>query len=89
VQATGDYHVNKQFPHKFVGAPSGGVAFPAGNRFTAVSYQGDKAGILPVRFQGTAPGTATLAGTFRTCVCIGDTACEPVDVPISLAVPMR
>jgi hypothetical protein len=89
VQATGDYHVNREFPHKFVGTANAGVTFPGGNRFTAFTFQGDKAGVLPVRFQGAAPGTATLAGAFRTCVCIGETACEPVDVPISLAVPMR
>jgi hypothetical protein len=88
VRATGAYHVNREFPHKFI-ADATGVAFPAGSRFTAFSYESDTAGVLPVRFQGTAAGTATLSGSLRTCVCIGATACEPVTVPVSLAVPMR
>jgi hypothetical protein len=82
--ALGAYHVNKEYPFKFVGdAPP------------AAPLEGDGAfalddathGTLTIRFRPSAPGTTKVAGTFKLSVCSDDT-CEIETPKLELAVPV-
>jgi hypothetical protein len=70
--ALGDYHVNKDYPFKFVGDPAPAVPLDGQGTF---ALDDDKNGMMTVKFQPTAPGTVKIAGTFKLSVCSGD-VCE-------------
>lgn len=89
----GDYHVNKEYPYKFVATPEPGVAFLAqdGNTFSRAAgdfrEEGPKAGTMTVRFKPNAAGTAHIQGTFKMSVC-SDENCQIEQQPVSLAIPV-
>jgi hypothetical protein len=78
VVATGDYHINDDYPYRFNADEAPGVAFlgsnPAESRVFSKSA-GDwqkaepKAGTMKVRFTPAAAGSATIAGTLKVSVC--------------------
>jgi hypothetical protein len=78
VLATGDYHINDDYPYRFTADEAPGVAFlganPADTRVFSKST-GDwqkaetKAGTMRVRFTPAAAGPKTIAGTFKVSVC--------------------
>jgi hypothetical protein len=83
--ALAGYHVNVEYPFRFVGAPppAAALARPPGFVHTDASH-----GTMTVAIAPAAPGTAQLAGTFKLSVC-SDDVCE-IDTPaIALAVPVR
>lgn len=92
IQALDGYHVNPEYSHKFIGTESPSIRYVGGDTFSkamgAFALEGEKVGALTVRFQGTASGTATLAGTVKTCVCTEE-ECMPTQVGISLGVPIQ
>jgi hypothetical protein len=84
--ALGDYHVNKEYPFKFVGEPAPALALD-GNASFAIDDDA-KRGTLTIRFKPTAAGPATLAGVFKLSVCSDDT-CEIEKPKLELAVAVR
>lgn len=83
--ALGDYHVNKDYPFKFIADPAPAVALDGETRFALDDAQH---GTLTLRFRPTAPGPARLAGTFKLSVCT-DENCEIESPKLELAVPVR
>lgn len=82
--ALGDYHVNQDYPFKFVGDPAPATPVDGDGAFTL----GDaKHGTLTVTFHPAAPGTAKLVGTFKLSVCNDDT-CEIETPRLEIAVPV-
>ena len=80
--ALGAYHVNAEYPTKFVADPASEV--PVGDASFKVS--GEKSGTLTVRFTPAKPGTAKLVGTFKLSVCTEEN-CEIEAPTIALDVP--
>ena len=67
----GDYHINKQYPYKFVTAdpPADGVAYPKKTvRREDGSYEEKKA-VLPVPFVASKTGDVQVGGVFSLSVC--------------------
>ena len=82
--ALGTYHVNKDYPFKFVGEPGPATPVDGEGRFAL----GDaRHGTMTVTFKPAAQGTARLVGTFKLSVCNDDT-CEIETPKIELAVPV-
>jgi hypothetical protein len=82
--ALGDYHVNKDYPFKFVGDPVPATPVDGDGAFAL----GDaRHGTLTVTFHPAAPGTTKLVGMFKLSVCSDDT-CEIETPKIELAVPV-
>ncbi len=80
--ATGDFHVNDEYPYRFKADDAAGVSFlgtddAARNVFSKGS--GDwkkldpKSGAMNVRFTPAGPGPKAIGGTFRLSVCSGAT----------------
>ena len=81
--ALGDYHVNKDYPFKFVGDPAPAPPVDGDGRFAL----GDaKHATLTVTFHPAAPGTAKLVGTFKLSVCSDDN-CQIETPRLDLAIP--
>ena len=82
--ALGDYHVNQDYPFKFLGEPAPAVPVDGEGAFAI----GDaKHGTMTVKFHPAAAGTAKLVGTFKLCVCSEET-CEIETPRIELDVPV-
>jgi hypothetical protein len=82
--ALGDYHVNKDYPFKFVGDPAPAMPLDGAGTF---ALDDAKHGTLTIKFRAAAPGTVKLAGTFKLSVCSDDT-CEIETPKLELAVPV-
>jgi hypothetical protein len=80
--ALGDYHVNKDYPFKFLGDP----AVPVDGE-GAFAIDDTRHLTMTVKFRPAAAGTAKLVGTFKLSVCSHDT-CEIETPRIELAVPV-
>jgi hypothetical protein len=92
--ATGGYHVNKEYPYKFIATPSPGVTFLGKsdpNTFSRAAgdyvEQGEKLGTMTVRFKAASPGEARIAGKYKLSVC-SDEQCLIEEARIELAVPV-
>jgi hypothetical protein len=81
--ALGAYHVNDEYPTKFVADPASGVRVEGEGTF---AISGEKHGTMRVRFTPTAPGAAKLVGTFKLSVC-SEENCEIESPKIALDVP--
>lgn len=83
--ALAGYHVNRDYPFKFVGEPP-----PAAPVEGAGAFAVDDAthGTMTVRFRPSAAGTAKVAGTFKLSVCSDDT-CEIETPRLELAIAVR
>lgn len=91
---TGDYHVNKEYPYKFIAAAAPNVAFLGkgdANLFTRAagdfSEQGEKAATMTVRFKPASAGNAKVSGNFKLSVCSAD-QCQISEQAVSLDVPV-
>ena len=82
--ALGGYHVNQDYPFKFVAAPAVGVALDGPGSF---ALDGEKRGTMTLKFRPSAPGTATLIGTFKLSVC-SEATCEIESASVELAIPV-
>jgi hypothetical protein len=83
--ALGDYHINHDYPFKFVGEPAPALALDGDAAFALADA---KHGALTVRFKPTAAGAQTLAGVFKLSVCSDDT-CEIERPRLELPVTVR
>lgn len=81
--ALGDYHVNKDYPFKFVGDPAPAIELDGTGSF---ALEDAKHGTLTIRFRPAATGTTRLAGVFKLSVCSDDT-CEIETPKLELTVP--
>jgi hypothetical protein len=91
---SGAYHVNKEYPYKFIATPASGVAFlgkSEPNTFTRAAgdfvEQGEKAALMTVRFKPASAGEAKVAGKYKLSVCSAD-QCLIEEPMIDLAVPV-
>ncbi|HEY0476856.1 MAG TPA: hypothetical protein VGD37_04995 [Kofleriaceae bacterium] len=80
--ALGAYHVNKDYPFKFVGEPAPATPIDGEGAF---AVDDARHGTMTVTFRPAAPGTTKLAGTFKLSVCSDDT-CEIETPRVELAV---
>jgi hypothetical protein len=76
--ATGDFHINDEYPYRFKADDSPGMDFLGkedGSKNTFSKAAGDwvkseeKAGVMTVKFVPKGHGPAKLAGTFKLSVC--------------------
>jgi hypothetical protein len=82
--ALGDYHVNKDYPFKFLGEPAPAVPVDGEGAF---AVDDARHGTMTVKFHPAAAGTAKLVGTFKLSVC-SDETCEIETPKIELIVPV-
>ncbi|HVJ94631.1 MAG TPA: hypothetical protein VM580_32820 [Labilithrix sp.] len=92
--AQGDYHVNKEYPYKFVATETPGVAYlgkSAPETFTRAAgefvMEGEKSGTMTVRFKPASAGNVRIAGTYKFSVC-SDDQCQVEQEKIELSVPV-
>ncbi len=79
------YHINREYPFKFVGeAPPAAAVDGTG----AFAVDDATHGTMTVRFHPAAAGTARVAGAFKLSVCSDDT-CEIETPRIELAIAVR
>ena len=76
--ATGDYHINDEYPYKFKADDAAGVEFQGSdsngkNVFSKSagdwSKDAEKSGTMTVKFKAADKGSKTIAGTFKLSVC--------------------
>ncbi len=92
--ASGEYHVNQQYPYKFTAAPAGNVTYlgtdAAGpNVFTKTAGDfaiGDeKTATMTIKFKVSQKGPATVGGTFKLSVCSSQNCLlEQQDVSVAM-----
>jgi hypothetical protein len=83
LRALGDFHVNREYPFRFLARAEPGVEHEGDAAFT---IDDDRTGTLTVRFRAAGAGTARVAGTFKLSVC-SDARCEIESAPIEIDVP--
>lgn len=96
VAAKAGYHVNKDYPTKFLASTAPGVAFKGKDKPEEFSQTaGDFAvpsetkGVMTVRFEGDGSGQlARIAGKYKFSVC-SDASCQRADTEIELPVPLQ
>jgi hypothetical protein len=92
--AAGDYHVNKEYPYKFLATVAPGVQFLGSgdaNTFSRAAgdfrEEGEKTATMTVRFKPTATGEARVTGTYKMSVCSAEN-CQIETPTVTLAVPV-
>jgi hypothetical protein len=90
----GDFHINKEYPYKFVATPAAGVTFLGKgdpNTFSKSAgdfkEEGEKSATMTVRYKPTSAGGAKVSGTYKFSVCNPD-QCQIENQPIALDVPV-
>jgi hypothetical protein len=82
--ALGSFHVNKDYPFKFVGEPAAGLAVEGTGTF---ALDDAKTGTLTIRYRAAKSGRARFTGQFKLSVC-NDERCEIEQPKIELEVPV-
>ncbi len=95
--AKDDFHVNKDYPYKlkmddapgadFLGTDASGKAVfskSAGD----FSFDGEKAGVMTMRFKGSQIGPIALSGTFKLSVCNASN-CMLEQAQVKVTVPVK
>ena len=95
--ATGDFHINDEYPYKFKADDVPGVTFlgtdaagPAMFSKAANNWQktGAQTGVMTLSFQGAEKGTKNVSGTFKLSVCSAQN-CQLEQQPVSTAVAFK
>jgi hypothetical protein len=95
--ATGDYHINDEYPYKFKADDSAGVEFQGTdsngkNVFSKAagdwSKDAEKTGTMTVKFKPADKGSKTIAGTFKLSVC-SQQNCLLKQAQLSVSVTVR
>jgi hypothetical protein len=95
--AVGEYHINDDYPYKFVADSTAGVAFrgtdAAGpNVFSKAannwSRHDEKTGTMAVTFSPTERGSKQIGGVFKFSVCSAQN-CQLEHIPVSVTVAVR
>jgi hypothetical protein len=91
---TGEFHVNKEYPYKFLATPAAGVSYLGksdansfGKQWGDYVEQGEKLGLLTVRFKAAAAGEARVTGKYKLSVCSA-AQCLIEEQQVDLAVPV-
>lgn len=84
ITALRDYHVNEDYPTRFVAQQTPGVE-PDGKGTFAL--QGKQAGTLTFTFRAANPGTVKISGELRLSVC-NENECQIKSAPIAVDVPI-
>lgn len=92
LSALNAFHINKDYPYKFIGTPGPNVTFLTDNAtFDKASGdykpEGEKNATLTVRFKPTSAGEAKVTGKYKLSVC-ADEQCLIEQPVITLAVPV-
>jgi hypothetical protein len=82
--ALAGYHVNREYPVKFIGEPTPGVLVEGTGTF---ALDDAKTGTLTIRYRADKAGRARIAGTFKLSVC-SDAQCEIEQPKIVLELPV-
>lgn len=89
----GAFHVNKEYPYRFIATETPGVDFLGKTdktKFTKEAgdfvAEGEKAGTMTVRFKPAAAGKTKIAGTYKMSVCSAD-QCQIEEPSIELVIP--
>jgi len=89
-----EFHVNKEYPYKFIAAPASKVTFlgkSEPNTFTRAAgdfvEQGEKSGTMTVRFKPDTAGEAKVGGRYKLSVCSAD-QCQIEEENLEMAVPV-
>ncbi len=92
--ASGEYHVNKEYPYKFLAAAAPGVQFLGNGEANTFSRaagdfheDGEKAATMTVRFKPTGAGEARVSGTYKMSVCSAEN-CQVETQAVTLVVPV-
>ena len=92
--AQGDWHLNKEYPYKFLATAAPNITFLGKTEATTFSRQtgdfaeeGEKTGTLTVRFKPKQAGDATVSGTYKLSVCSAD-QCQIEQAKVSLTIPV-
>jgi hypothetical protein len=92
--ATDGYHVNKEYPYKFVAKRGERVTFLDREAAGTFSRSGgdfvendETTGTLTLRFRPNAPGPTEIAGTYRLSVCSGD-QCRVDQRDVTISIPV-
>lgn len=90
----GDFHINKEYPYKFIGAPAPSITFLGKadpNQFTKAAgdfvASGEKSGVMTVRFKAPAAGDTKIAGKYKLSVCNADQCQieeEQIELPVTV-----
>lgn len=89
VKATGDYHVNKDYPAKLTIVAPAGVTVEKAKQTKDDFKITEKTGEFEVKFKADAPGTKEFTGEFKFAVCQGEKACEPKVEKVSFKVDVK
>lgn len=94
--ATGDFHINDQYPYKFKADDASGLTFrgtdPGGPNIFSKSADdwrktGAQSGVMTVTFQSTDKGPRSITGNFKLSVCSAQ-SCQleqqTVTVPVAV-----
>jgi hypothetical protein len=94
LSASGDWHLNKEYPYKFLATAAPNITFLGKSDATTFSRQtgdfveeGEKAATMTVRFKPQKAGEATVTGTYKLSVCSAD-QCQIEQQKVSLAIPV-
>ena len=90
----GDYHINKQYPYKFIASAAPNVTFLGKadpNTFQRSSGDfveaGEKSGTMTVRFKPASAGEAKVTGKYKFSVCSAD-QCQIEESNLDLSIPV-
>jgi len=90
----GDWHLNKEYPYKFLASAAPNVTFLGKGEATTFGKQsgdfvadGEKAATLTVRFKPQKAGDAVVSGTYKLSVCSAD-QCQIEQQKVSLTIPV-
>lgn len=95
--ATGDFHINQDYPYKFRADETPGLEFLGTDAAGKTTFsknaanwdaKDEKSGALSVAFRPSATGAKNVAGTFKLSVCSAAT-CQLEQQPISTTVAVR
>jgi hypothetical protein len=86
LEALGGFHINKDYPHKFVPDPEGGIVLEDPGRLRSDDQQ---SGTLTIRFKADAGPARPIrvAGKLRFSVC-SEESCRIEAVPVAADVPV-
>ena len=83
LNASSEYHINKDYPYKFLPADAASIGFVAADQ----KQDGEKTATMTVRFKPTAAGDTKVEGTYKMSVCSAE-QCQIEQPKISLSVPV-
>lgn len=89
----GDFHINKEYPYRYVASDTAGVEYLGKgekNKFTKEAgdfvANGEKAGVMTVKFKPQTAGKVKLTGVYKMSLCSAD-QCQIEEPSLELTIP--